>query len=217
MPWPDRQIVQVYRVVASGILVPHNRHVLYAEAQQKADEETKQKAEDDAKLKAEQQAKQKADQEAKQKAEAEAKEKADAERQAESDRKAAADKAAGDKAEQARKEGAAKEDAAAQKKDETAKAAKAKAEEGPSSPTKEPSGHPAASSSLSAKQKRKDMMKRAEEKDTAAGYEDPFQPKEPAAVQTSTPATKGGPQPVSTQAESSGRYACALICIVLRP
>ncbi|KAL3146721.1 hypothetical protein ABBQ38_014708 [Trebouxia sp. C0009 RCD-2024] len=179
-----------------------------AEAQQKADEESKQKTEAEAKLKAEHQAKQQADQEAKQKAEAEAKEKADAERQVESDRKAAADKAAGDKAEQARKEGAAKEDAAAQKKkDETAKASKAKAEEGPSSPTKEPSGAPAASSSLSAKQKRKDMMKRAEEKDTAAGYEDPFQPKQPAAVQPSTPTAKGGPQPVSTQAESSGRSA----------
>ncbi|KAL3135011.1 hypothetical protein ABBQ32_007959 [Trebouxia sp. C0010 RCD-2024] len=179
-----------------------------AEAQRKADEESKQKAEAEAKLKAEQQAKQKADQEAKQKAEAEAKEKAEADRQVESDRKAAADKAAGDKAEQARKEDAAKEDAAAQKKkDETAKASKTKAEEGPSSPTKEPSGAPTASSSLSAKQKRKDMMKRAEEKDTAAGYEDPFQPKQPAAVQPSTPAAKGGPQPVSTQAESSGRSA----------
>lgn len=58
---------------------------------------------------------------------------------------------------------------------------------------------------MSAKQKRKDMMKRAEEKDTAAGYEDPFQPKQPAAVEPSTPAARGGPQPVSTQAESSGR------------
>jgi hypothetical protein len=49
------------------------------------------------------------------------------------------------------------------------------------------------------------MMKRAEEKDTAAGYEDPFQPKQAAAAQSSAPAA--GPQPVKTQAESSGRYA----------
>ena len=48
-------------------------------------------------------------------------------------------------------------------------------------------------------------MKRAEEKDTAAGYEDPFQPKQAAAAQSSAPAA--GPQPVQTQAESSGRYA----------
>ena len=53
---------------------------------------------------------------------------------------------------------------------------------------------------MSAKQKRKDMMKRSEE-DTAAGYKDPFQPNQPAVVGHSNPAAKGGPQPVSTEAE----------------
>ncbi len=91
------------------------------------------------------------------------------------------------------KEGAAKEAATAhKKKDEQAKAAKVKAEEGPASPSKGASAPPATSSSLSAKQKRKDMMKRAEEKDTAAGYEDRFQPKQPVAVEPSTPAARGG-------------------------
>ena len=174
--------------------------------------EAKEKAEAEAKLKAEQEAKQKAEQEAKakQEAEQEVKEKAEAERQAKAQQKAAADKEAAEKAEQARKEAAAKEEAAAQqKKEEEAKAAKAKAEDAPSSPSKAPPGPTSATSSSapSAKQKRKDMMKRAEEKDTAAGYEDPFQPKQPAAAQPSTPAA--GPQPPATQAESSGWCAPA--------
>ena len=169
-------------------------------------------------MKAEQEAKVKADQaaEAKQKAEAEAKQKAEADKQAEADQKAAAEQAA--KAEAAKEAEATKEAeaakeaeaqaAAAQKqKDDDAKASKSKAEEAPASPSKDPALalSTSSASSLSAKQKRKDMMKRAEEKDTAAGYEDPFQPKQAAAAQTSAPAA--GPQPVKTQAESSGRYA----------
>ena len=173
--------------------------------------EAKQKADAEAKLKAEQQAKEKAEQEAEAKqkaeAEAEAKQKADAERQAEAERKAAADKEAAEQATKAEAE--AKEAALHKQKDEEAKAVKSKAEEAPPSPTKNPASGPSAasSSSLSAKQKRKDMMKRAEEKDTAAGYEDPFQPKQAtAAAQPSTPAD-AGPPCLKTQAEPSGRYA----------
>jgi len=169
-----------------------------AEAKRKAEAEAKAKAEQEAKLKADQAA------EAKQKADAEAKQKAEADKQAEADQKAAAEQAA--KAEAA-KEAEAQAAAAQKQKDDDAKASKSKAEEAPASPSKDPASalSTSSASSLSAKQKRKDMMKRAEEKDTAAGYEDPFQPKQAAAAQSSAPAA--GPQPVKTQAESSGRYA----------
>ena len=168
--------------------------------------EVKRKAEAEAKAKAEQEAeaKRKAD------AEAEANRKAETERQAEAEQKAAADKEADDKARQ--QEEAAAAAAAQKKKDDEAKAAKASADEAAkaksdkseeATPATAAAPAAASSSSLSAKQKRKDMMKRAEEKDTAAGYEDPFQPKQAATAHPATPAA--GPQPVKTQAETSGR------------
>ncbi|DBA73185.1 TPA: hypothetical protein ACH3X1_011264 [Trebouxia sp. C0004] len=171
-----------------------------AEAKQKAE------AEAEAKVKADQEAKLKADEaaEAKRKADAEAEQKAEAEKQAEADHKAAAEQAA--KAEAA-KEAEAQAAAAQKQKDDDAKASKSKADEAPASPSKDSASALStnSASSLSAKQKRKDMMKRAEEKDTAAGYEDPFQPKQATAAQSSAPAA--GPQPVKTQAEPSGRSA----------